>query len=305
MSRPIPIALCVAFTAFAVTRLAAANAPAAPIAPPRDRPIIPLWENGAPGSEARRAEPEKVSGNNVFNIHNPTLTVYLPAKETATGCAVIVAPGGGHRNLSIKNEGYDICQWLADHGIAAFLLKYRLARDAATPEGAPQPYTIEGDALADAQRAIRMVRARAAEWHVNPAAVGIIGFSAGGEVTYFAAQKYDAGNPSAPDPLDRPGCKPDFQGLIYPGQSGKIAPTKESPPAFLACGYNDRPDISEGLAKVYLLFKQAGVPAELHIYTGVGHGFGAREIGKSPVGGWLDRFREWLGAQKFLAAAKS
>ena len=269
-------------------------------AAPTDRPIIPLWPTGAPGSEARRTEPEKIVGSNVSNIHQPTLTVYLPAKESATRCAVIVAPGGGHARLAIDHEGYNVGQWLADHGIAAFILKYRLAKDDATPAGAPQPYTIDRDTLADAQRALRLVRSRAAEWNVNPAAVGIIGFSAGGEVAGQAAMHPAAGNPSAADLIDRLDSRPDFQGLIYPGQSQRIVPEKGHPPAFLACGANDRPDISEGLAKVYLLFKQAAVPVELHIYAGAGHGFGLRATNKSPSGAWPERFREWLVDRKFI-----
>jgi len=285
-------------------RALAAVAPAPPVFPPSDRPVVLLWENGAPGSEARRTEPEKVVGTNVSNIHNPSLTVYLPPPDKATGCAVIVAPGGGHRFLSIKNEGYDVCQWLAEHGIAAFLLKYRLGLDDANPPGQPQPYTFDVEGAADGQRAVRLVRSRAQDWHVNPAAIGMIGFSAGGEIVAQVMMHPDAGKADAPGPLDRVSAKLDFQGLIYPGKSALIIPAKESPPAFLACGYNDRKDISEGLASVYLLFKQAGVPAELHIYAGAGHGFGAREAGKSPVGGWLDRFREWLGARKFLGAVR-
>ncbi len=272
-----------------------------------DHPVVPLWPDGAPGSAARKNEPEKVtaSGANVSNIHQPTLMVYLPSRDKATGCGVIVAPGGGHRNLAIQHEGYNVAQWLADHGVAAFILKYRLARDDANPTGTPQPYTIEGDALADAQRAIRIVRARASEWNVNPAAVGIIGFSAGGEVAALAAMRPQPGKPDAGDAIERQGARPDFQGLIYPGQSGKIVPEKGAPPVFLACGYGDRPDISEGLAKVYLLFKQAGVPAELHIYAGAGHGFGVRETNKTPAGAWIARFHEWLADRKFLGAPKS
>src|SRR5581483_723270 len=268
-----------------------------------DHPVIPLWPNGAPGSEARKDEPEKkgnASGSNINNIHNPSLTVYLPAKDRATGCAVVVAPGGGHSNLAIQHEGYNVAQWLAEHGIAAFVLKYRLARDAATPKGEPQPYTIERDALGDGQRALRLVRAHAKEWGVNPAAVGIIGFSAGGEVVALTGMHPDAGKPDAADPIDRESARPDFQGLIYPGQSGKITVAKDAPPAFLACGYNDRTDIAEGLAKVYLLFKQAGVPAELHIYTGIGHGFGVRDTNKGPYSEWIVRFREWLAERKFI-----
>ena len=197
-----------------------------------DRPVVPLWPNGAPGSEARKNEPEKINatGSSVSIMHNPSILVYLPAKENATGCAVIVAPGGGHRNLAIQHEGYNVGEWLAAHGIAAFVLKYRLARDEATPAGAPQPYTIEGTALADAQRAIRIVRARAAEWNVNPSAVGIIGFSAGGEVAALAAMRPEAGKADAADPIERQNARPDFQGLIYPGQSGKILPERGAPP---------------------------------------------------------------------------
>jgi endo-1,4-beta-xylanase len=269
-----------------------------------DHLVIALWPDGAPGSQARMNEPEKVTpnGSNVSNIHHPSLTVYLPAGDKATGCAVIVAPGGGHRNLAIQHEGYNVAQWLAEHGVAAFILKYRLARDDAHPAGTPQPYTIEGDALADAQRAIRIVRARAAEWNVNPAAVGIIGFSAGGEVAALAAMRPQPSRPDATDVIERQSARPDFQGLIYPGQSGKIVPEKGAPPVFLACGYGDRPDISEGLPKVYLLFKQAGVPAELHIYAGAGHGFGLRDTNKTPAGAWIARFHEWLADRKFLHA---
>jgi len=263
---------------------------------------LPLWPTGAPGSEARRTEPEKIVGTNVSNIHQPTLTIYLPKKETATGCAIIVAPGGGHARLAIEHEGYNVAEWLAGHGIAAFVLKYRLAKDDATPAGQAQPYTIDRDALADGQRAVRLIRSRAAEWSINPAAVGIIGFSAGGEVAAFTAMRPEAGKPDAADPIDRQSARPDFQGLIYPGKSGQIMPEKGAPPAFLACGYGDRQDISEGLAEVYLRFKRAGVPAELHIFAGAGHGFGLRAANKSPAGAWPDRLREWLDDRKFLGA---
>ena len=272
-------------------------------------PIVPLWPNGAPGFEARKDEPEKVTpnGSNVTNIHYPTLTVYLPPKEKATGCAVIVCPGGGHRNLSIKNEGYQVVEWLADHGIAAFLLKNRLGLDEANPKDTPQPYKWDVEGVADGQRALRLVRSRAQEWGVNPAAVGIIGFSAGGEIVAQCAIRAEPGKADAPDPIERLSSRPDFQGLIYPGKSQLIIPTKDSPPAFLACGFNDRKDISEGLANVYLLFKQAGVQADLHIYSGVGHGFGMRETLKSPqppVGRWPTQLVEWLTDRKFITTAR-
>jgi len=292
---PALLALSVFSAVLVTARLAAAD----------DHPVVPLWPNGAPGSEARMNEPEKITGNNVSNIHNPSLTVFLPPADQATGCAVIVAPGGGHRNLSFKNEGLDIAKWLSEHGIAAFILKYRLGLDDANPPGKPQPYKFDVEGTADGQRAVRFVRSHASEWHVNPAAIGMIGFSAGGEIVAQVMMHPDAGKADAADPLDRVSAVLNFQGLIYPGKSGLIVPTKESPPAFLACGYKDRQDISEGLAKVYLLFKQAGVPTEFHVYVGAGHGFGAREIGKSPVGTWADRLRDFLVDQKFIATSKS
>src|SRR3954462_11371270 len=152
---------------------------------------IPLWPNGAPDSEARKDEPEQISWRQepdivfpvVFNIHNPSITPFLPAKEKATGCAVVIAPGGGHMQHTIDREGYDLGKYLAERGIAAFVLKYRLARDAANlATGAAQPYKIEVHALADGNRAVRLVRARAAEWGIKPDRIGIMGFSAGGEV---------------------------------------------------------------------------------------------------------------------------
>jgi len=264
---------------------------------PGSHPVVPLWPAGAPGSEARKDEPEKVTGGSVSNVHFPTVTVYLPAKDKATDCAVIVCPGGGHRNLVMQKEGYAIAEWLSARGMVAFVLKNRLARDSANPAGTPQPYTVERDALADAQRAIRLVRSRAAEWGVDPAKVGIIGFSAGGELAALAALRPGAGKSDATDPVDRLDARPAFQGLVYPGWAQNIKPTKGAPPAFLVCGTDDRPEISEVLPQVYLRFKAAGVPAELHIYAGVGHGFGLRP---GPASGWADRLREWLVSQKFI-----
>ena len=118
------------------------------------------------------------------------------------------------------------------------------------------------------QRAIKVVRSRAAEWGINPNRVGAMGFSAGGELAERVALKYDDGDPSATDPIEKFGCKPAFQALIYPGTSNLIQPVADSPPAFMAAGYNDRPDISVGLAEAYLRFKKVNVPAELHLYAG-------------------------------------
>jgi len=259
---------------------------------------IPLWPNGAPGSEGKTDKEVVRQGANgersVFGIHKPSLTPYLPPRDKATGTAVIVIPGGGHRVLAIDHEGYNVAQWLSERGIAAFVLKYRLARETNST------YQVEVHALADAQRAIRLVRTRAQEWGVDPARIGVMGFSAGGELAALASLHFDTGVDGDADAVDRQNSKPAFQALIYPGSSRKIEPVKDSPPVFLACAYDDRADIAEGLAEAYLRFKRAGVPAELHIYASGGHGFGVRASNRKPVGTWLARFEEWLGDSGFL-----
>lgn len=259
---------------------------------------IPLWPNGAPGSEGKTATEVVATSENgeqrVSSIHNPSITPYLPAKDTATGTAILVIAGGGHRLLAITHEGYNVAEWLAARGIAAFVLKHRLARE----EGST--YKIDVESFADAQRAMRMIRSRAAEWHLDPARVGALGFSAGGELVNALSARGDSGNAGSSDVVERQRSRPDFQALIYPGRSGDIQPVKDSPPAFLACAYNDRTDISEGLAEAYLRFKRAGAAAELHIYGTGGHGFGLRPTNKRPVGAWNARFEEWLADNGFL-----
>jgi len=257
---------------------------------------ILLWPHGAPGS-AGRTEPEIVVTNrggeiSVWAIHRPSLTPYFPSQDKPTHTAVLVIPGGGHRNLAITHEGYNVAQWLSDRGIAAFVLKHRLAKETNST------YKIDVESLADTERAMRLIRSRAAEWNIER--LGAIGFSAGGELVNLVCARGDAGKPDAADPVDRQNAKPDFQALIYPGRSADIQPAKNSPPVFLACAYNDRQDIAEGLAEVYLRFKRAGVPAELHIYSTGGHGFGLRASNPHPVGAWATRFEEWMADSGFL-----
>jgi len=259
---------------------------------------IPLWPKGAPGSEGKAGE-EKVritpDGEHVIsNIHHPSITPYLPPKDKAKVAAVIVAPGGGHRELWVDHEGRNVARWLSAHGIAAFVLKYRLAHE---PNST---YKVDEHALADAQRAIQYVRNRAEEWGIEPTRIGVMGFSAGGEVAALTGMHFLKANKDAADAVERVSSRPDFQALIYPGNSRQITVTKESPPAFLLCGYNDRPDISRGLAEVYLKFKEAGVPTEFHVYYAAGHGFGVREKNHNAVSTWLARFEEWLGDLGFL-----
>ena len=256
-----------------------------------------LWPNGAPGSEGKMGEEAVRLNNNervVSNVHKPSITVYLPSKETATGAAVVVVPGGGHRELWSDHEGHNIAKWLSARGVAGFVLLHRLAREKEST------YTIEGHSLADTQRAIRLVRSRATEWGVQPARVGVMGFSAGGELAALASVRSDAGNETVGDAIEKQGSKPAFQALIYPAIPRDMALSKETPPAFLACGENDRQNISQGLPELYLALKRAGASAELHVYAGVGHGFGFREATRGPVAGWLPRFHEWLDGRGFL-----
>jgi acetyl esterase/lipase len=258
---------------------------------------ILLWPQGAPGSEGKTGN-EKVrvvqEDQVLSNIHRPSITPYISPQGKATGAAVIVVPGGGHRELWITHEGYNEAKWLSEHGIAAFVLKYRLARDSNST------YTIDKDELADIQRAIRLVRSRATEWGIDTARIGVMGFSAGGEVAALSAMRFNNGIADAKDPIDRLNCRPAFQALIYPGNSGRYEVVPNIPPVFLVAGYGDRDDIAIGLAEVYLKYKKAKVPAELHIYSNAGHGFGMRQRSTGAVTGWIDRFYDWLGDREFL-----
>jgi acetyl esterase/lipase len=259
---------------------------------------IKLWPKGAPGAEGS-VTPETVrlnpDGEHILsNIQEPSIIPYLPPKAAATGAAVIVAPGGGDRELWMDHEGYAVAEWLSDHGVAAFVLKYRLAKQTNST------YTVEETELGDMQRAIRTVRSRSMEWGIDPARIGVMGFSAGGELAALAATRYDEGSPSSDDPAERAGSRPDFQALLYPAIPHDRRLTANTPRAFLACGGDDRPDISQGLPELYLALTRLHVSAELHIYAGVGHGFGVRKTNPAPVSGWTSLFLEWMNAQGLL-----
>lgn len=257
-----------------------------------------VWPDGAPGSEGRAGqEVVRLSERGehiVSSVHAPSLTAYLPTREEATGAAVVVIPGGGHAELWMDHEGYRVAQVLAEHGIAAFVLKYRLAREKGSM------YTVAEHALPDVQRAVRLVRSRAGEWAIDPTRVGVMGFSAGGELAALASTRYDPGIPGSANPVDRVSSRPDFQALFYPSIPHELKVSREIPPSFLLCGAADQPAISLGLANLYVDLDRAGVPTELHIYAGVGHGFGLRATNQGPVATWPQRFVEWLGAQGFL-----
>jgi endo-1,4-beta-xylanase len=260
---------------------------------------IPLWPAGAPGSEGITTgnvvvEKGKNGAHNrtVTQVHNPSLTVFLPPKEKATGAAVVICPGGAHRFLAIEHEGYEIANWLNSIGVAGFVLKYRLAR----AEGSK--YKVETHALDDARRAVRLVRSRAAEWGIDPARIGMMGFSAGGEVTALAGTRFENGSEGASDPIDRLSSRPDFLILAYPGfRPEALNVTKDTPPSFLVHADDDRLSAQRSAA-FYLALKKAGVSGELHVYSRGGHGFGMRN-NHVPVSTWPSRLEEWLADRGF------
>src|SRR5438876_296835 len=267
---------------------------------------IRLWPNGAPGSEGITApEVSRPSTSpkygkwpaNFTVTHYPSIYVFLPPKEKATGAAMVVAPGGGHTQLVIEKEGWEIAEWLNSNGIAAFVLKYRLAR-------APgSKYTLPEHVYADAARSMRLVRSRAKEWGGDPARIGFIGFSAGGEVAGMIETKFDAGRPDAEDPIERVSSRPDFTVLVYPAyrpgarqaDAEPLFPIpSDAPPVFLICADDDRSHV-EPTVKFYLELEAKKIPAEMHIYSYGGHGFALRPTQRqAPVMGWPERLKEWL-----------
>jgi acetyl esterase/lipase len=267
---------------------------------------IKLWPNGAPGSEgittaevskpSTKPENSALPGN--FTVtHYPSIYVFLPPKEKATGVAMVVAPGGGHSQLVMEKEGWDIADWLNSNGIAAFVLKYRLAR----AQGSK--YTLPVEVYDDAARAMRLVRSHAKEYGIDPARLGFIGFSAGGEVAGMIETRFDAGKVDSPDPIERVSSRPDFNILIYPfyrpGANKPDAPPifpipKDAPPVFMVCADDDRSHV-EPTVKFYLELEANHIPAEMHIYASGGHGFALRPPPKPlPVATWPDRLKDWL-----------
>jgi acetyl esterase/lipase len=260
---------------------------------------IPLWSNGAPGSESRRNEPEEAKDYWVKNIHNPSITVYLPPKDKATGAAVVIFPGGGHRLLVFNAEGRDPARFLNSIGVAAFIVKYRLFREDSTI------YTFEKTTRQDAYRAMRLVRSRAAEWGIDTGRIGTLGFSAGGEVADLLAYTPGMGDPAAPDPVDRLNGRPNFQMLVYPGPLGVPAVIPlDAPPAFLLVA-NDDVGTSPVIMSLLEKYRAANVPVEAHILNGGKHGFnmGYRSNLKE-VRIWPQLMANWLSDMQLLEPRK-
>jgi endo-1,4-beta-xylanase len=255
--------------------------------------VLPLWPNGAAGLEQHRDEPERPVPNHeaegwIEEIHNPTLTVYLPDAEKPTGTAIVIAPGGGHRFLAAQHEGHQVGKWLSERGIAGCVLKYRLYRQ----EGSPYD---RDDAIADGERAVRLVRSRAHEWKLRPDRIGFLGFSAGGDLTLAVAASSDEGDTSAADRIERVSSRPDFQVPIYPGGLDEAISqvSANTPRTLLICSVDDRDDIANGLPNLYLALRKTGVPVEMHVYGNGGHGYGIRP-GANAVNHWPERLVDWL-----------
>jgi endo-1,4-beta-xylanase len=259
--------------------------------------VVLLWPAGSPtlqgANEKEDTTPPDVKPgdriNSIKNVHNPSIEVRLAPVDKANGTAVIVAPGGGHRQLVWGSEGTDIADWLNSLGISAFILKYRLEQ---TPN---YKYTVEGEALQDTQRAIRIVRARASEWRVKPDRIGVLGFSAGGALSALVAIRFDRGKSGAADPIDQQSCRPDFVGLVYPGwRPMDITAPSDAAPAFLTSAGLDDASHAKASIDFYNSLIAAKVPAELHIYAHGGHGKAINPRGGMPFGTWHVRFQEWL-----------
>jgi len=262
------------------------------------RQVIYLWPSGSPtlkgADEKEITTPENVKPgdriNSIKNVHNPSIEVYLPSADKAVGTGVIVAPGGGHRQLVIGSEGSDIAKWLNDLGVAAFVLKYRLAF---TPN---YQYTVEGEALADTQRAIRIVRARAKEFGVRPDRIGLLGFSAGGALSALADIRFDRGKSESSDPIEQTSCRPDLVGLVYPGwaRGMDITAPADAAPAFLTSAGKDDASHAVQTVEFYNSLFKAGIPVELHIYSHGGHGKAINPRDGIPFGTWHVRMQEWM-----------
>lgn len=252
---------------------------------------VSLWPNGAPGSDSRRSEPEVARDYWVRNIHNPSLTIFRPKRQN--GAALVVIPGGGHSLIVWTTEGVNVGRALNRYGLTVFVLKYRLAREQGSP------YKIE-DAAVDSRRAVSWVRAHAADYGIDPHRIGVMGFSAGGELVSMVADNRPASAPLLRDAVDCTSSRPDFQVLVFPGPLGVPAnDIAEAPPAFIAAGTLDECCAAPAV-QLYEQLRKAGKRAELHMYAGAGHAFNLDESSRISIIHWPDRLADWLSDEGFL-----
>jgi acetyl esterase/lipase len=278
--------------------------------------ILPLWE-GDPPNYRETGEVTIWDTSDIVRIRNvqqPDLAVFLPSRKNSTGRAVVICPGGGYQILAYDWEGTDIARWFNSMGIAAFVLKYRLPGSSSNlvPHISP---------LMDAQRAMRLVRHHAEKWNVDPAKIGIMGFSAGGHLASTLSTHFDAGDSSHTDPVEQQSCRPDFSILIYPvisfndsithagsrrsllGEtptaemvryySNELQVAPETPPAILVHSGDDGAVPVENSIAYYRALQEMGIPAELHIYPYGGHGY-SLAIGQGHLSTWPGRVADWI-----------
>jgi acetyl esterase/lipase len=267
---------------------------------------FPVWSGAAPGSE-HWTQQETVSDFGPLkvtrNVTSPTITAYLPSVTSATGTAVIVCPGGGFHFLSMEHEGHAVAHYLNSIGVAAFVLKYRLLRTSddfanelmeflrdrdKSAETMQQMQDLAGD---DGRQAIRVVRAHAAKWGLAPERIGIMGFSAGGLVTLSVILKHDLET------------RPNFAGSIYAGAFTEVTAPPDPMPLFLLHAGDDRLVAVENSLRLHKTWHNAHTPVEMHVFMRGGHGFGMNKQ-TLPIDQWPALFRDWLGAQDLLKAAR-
>jgi acetyl esterase/lipase len=259
--------------------------------------VIHLWKNGAPGFENRRDEPEQAKDWWVRNIHNPSITAFLPPKDKATGTAVVIAPGGGFRELVFNAEGKQAAEFLNSIGVAAFALKYRLPREANSP------YTLE-HVRQDAYRAMRLVRSNAKAWGIDPNRVGLLGFSAGGELAAMIAYAPGDGDTKAADPVDRLNGKPSFQMLVYPGGKLPDVIPPDAPPTFLLVASDDEYGCDQTTLELFTKLHAAKVRVEAHFLAQGKHAFNMGDRSSLvSVKTWPQRMADWMGDSGYLKAA--
>ncbi|HZK65865.1 MAG TPA: alpha/beta hydrolase [Puia sp.] len=256
--------------------------------PAQDGAVIPLWKNGAPGFENLKSQPEQAKDWWVKNINDPTLTVFLPPKEKANGAAVIICPGGGFTNLVYNAEGKDAAEFLNSLGVTAFVLKYRLFREPNSP------YSME-NVKQDIFRAMRLVKSLAGAYAIDTARLGVMGFSAGGEVSGWVSYHFNESHSNNADEIDRLSARPAFQVLIYPGPLAvPDSIPANAPPTFLLAANGD-PCCSESIVRLLLLHRMAKVPVEMHLYQNGTHAF---NMGKRSeyvsLKSWPGRLADWL-----------
>jgi acetyl esterase/lipase len=258
----------------------------------QDSTIISLWKNGAPGFESKKNIPEEAKEWWVRSIHNPSLVVYPAPANIATGVAVVICPGGGFRSLVFNAEGSDAAKYLNGLGITAFVLKYRLFR-------ADSMYYTEENPKQDIFRAMRLVRSRAKEFNVDTSRIGVMGFSAGGEVAGWVSYHYQESHAVKPDAIDGLTARPSFQILIYPGPLAvPDAVSATAPPTFMLVSNNDE-CCSEPVIKLLQMHRAAKVPVEVHIYTEGAHGFNMGKRSEfTSLKKWPDRLTDWINDTK-------